>query len=237
MTRTWSFQVTFASTKISQDWVDLSPIKETVKISSTTHGSYVCAKTPWCQAFCIQDPETVDLLSLIAASSLDNPDEELLLDCFTKRSPGNILTPQSGITVPVKSQECNLVPMRPAENLLDGVYDLDNRNCFCAQETLNAFIVFDLQSTRTLQKVILLAQSDPQAGTFFRDIDVRFGTELNSPGDFTSYKQLGYLSATATANFQLVVQLENPVTGRYLSVQSMYASPKMMQICHAEIFE
>lgn len=194
-----------------------------------------CQAEVSCKAFCITGPKTYTQLNLIAAAHNDDPNEVDKLDCFTKRSRFNILTAQSNIDVTFATQPNFAFGMEP-ENMIDGVDDMTVTSCHWSELAYNPYVVFDIGEPRNISNVSLIGPPESHTLIRFQELDIRVGNTLPT-GDFSSYRQLGYMSGMAPyASYEYNTNAVVPITGRYISVQSMKYVPLLIQICHVEIY-
>ncbi|KAF2366774.1 Galactose-binding domain-like [Trinorchestia longiramus] len=233
----YSYTTLLRPTKLSASRLEPSEWRTLETKLSLIRSASLCAMTDWCLVYCLTPSGQSTLMSIIAVPFNEDPQGHPWLKCFTKRSPFNILTAQSGITVHDASPVPQNFSSRVPKNLLDGINDKRMDNCYFSRYLYQPFIVFDLVDIREVKGILLMAQNNKNFNIYFHDLDIRVGTSLAS-GNFENYTQLSYYPGPPPyEGYELIVQPAAPIAARYLSIQMTPNETKThLQICHLEIY-
>ena len=92
----------------------------------------------------------------------------------------------------------------------------------------------------------MLVLVSSNAATFYKNFDVRVGTENYAEVDFPNYQQFGFFPGPSSAGQEIIFSYDTPVMAQYIVVQRM-SEPGIcpsgglsihrcgLQICHIEI--
>ena len=145
----------------------------------------VCDKISWCNLFCLRSGRTYELSNLVAMPHRVETETGPVLSCWSKRIIRDLITESLGaVTVASATVTASDYPRRTPDQLLDSVYDWDVKSCFCSENDAKPFISFDLQTEKTVNKVMLLAQPTGAFAAFFRYFETITHSILPGIGQF-----------------------------------------------------
>lgn len=185
----------------------------------------MCGEKAWCRVWCLDAASPACIFSDVRL--LEGHVEPFRMDtvpCYTTRRD---LATGASIT---GSDEHDTERMRT--NLVDGFYSTYDRECFVGLLTLFPYVVVDLGSPKTLQRVTLIME-DSNNAQLQKNYELRVGTMAVDPSHLNTYQFFGSFAGPATAAQVVVVEAPQPVTARYVSVQML--EYQWFVFCHLEI--
>ncbi|XP_050712176.1 uncharacterized protein LOC126996096 [Eriocheir sinensis] len=213
---------------VEKSWFTNFVERKSQQLSSVTLCGAACMRHDWCHLWCRAAPTHCLLTSLIVSGSYQPTSLQDVLTCYTSRGPEMAFG--SGITSSPPRDA-----IRVKENLVDGVFRGDVRNCAIVERdnSSNPWFLVDLRVDRLVSKVVLKAQPTDLAEIRMSGIEVKVG-DVEEAGDFTSYTLLGTFNDSLVAGQEVALLPPAPVRGRYVSIQR--TNIRQMQIAHLEIF-
>lgn len=212
---------------VESSWFRGSVVQAQKNLSLMMCGA-MCMRHDWCQLWCHDQPHDCLLTSLIASASYRplQADKSLFV-CYTSKKFDFVVGSK------VTSSD-SIDDRRIRENLVDGIFTGNRYNSACVVQdnATTAWFLVDLGVPRLVSEVVLMAQPNEKASTYFRDIEVQVG-DVPETGNFSSYTLLGTFVGPGTSHQEVVVRPRVPLTGRYVSIQKM--SDDLLQIAHLEI--
>lgn len=213
---------------VEKTWFTNFVEEKSQQLSSVTLCGAACMRHDWCTLWCRAAPNHCLLTSLIVSGSFQPSQLHNVLTCYTSRGPEMAFGAGITSSPPIDA-------IRVKENLVDGVFRGDVRNCAVVERdnSSNPWFLVDLRIDRFVSKVVLKAQPTDLAESRMSGIEVKVG-DVEETGDFTSYTLLGTFSDSLVAGQEVALISPAPLRGRYVSIQR--TDTRLMQIAHLEIF-
>ena len=215
-------------------------------VTSATRQSYInelilsmeCEKYAWCSAACLLPNGETILTDLVVSGGITDTKPGTKIKCWTIRPPGIFPSPEATLSGSVHD---SYYPNRILGNLADGVYERSWDGCYSTKKiiTVYQFVLIELEKPQIIHKVVVRTQPDAKyMSERYGNFEVRVGNKAPTGTDMSSLTLIGSFDGPLTSDDvdkDLTFTLENPTRAKYISLQEMIASYRII-ICHLEVF-
>ena len=199
----------------------------------STVPSALCVTISWCRIICQNEVDNFLMSDIFVLPFVNDRHGNNALKCWTL-SRGSSFDLNT-VSVVAHSPTFTKFPNRIPENLLDEIFNFQNRQCWVADYSNNPYVLFDLQTLTTISRVTIVGQNGLNIVNHFRKIEIRLGNSSVTGNDFSSYTLLGYYDGTPSPNIIFEAMPLNPQVGRFLAIQRLSTTDRL-QVCHLEIY-
>ena len=185
-----------------------------------------CNRQDFCDAWCIVESECY--MTNFYISPQDGPDDSSHIQCYTNRRTGNHILKATATGSKTRNNRFPSLLTKGIQN-----YNFKTTTSHI-DKGLNPFMLFEFPSEILVRTINILIE-DGKAGASSDKTEVRLGSTMPGPTDFSQLDSVGTLPDPPTKFYEMrTITVDPPKTARFLAILETDGS--RLTICFLEVF-